>query len=88
MSAIDASASFPNLLTAPADHAKAITPDNSNDLAYVTRAVILAVAGDLKVDTLGGESGEVLTLPAGPHAIRVKRIYATGTTATGITALW
>lgn len=63
----------------------AVTPSDGSDLAYVTKGVTLAVGGDLCVVRLDDEE-VTLTLPAGKHNLRCKRIKATGTTATGITA--
>jgi len=72
--------------TLPADDFYAVTPDDNTDLPIPTRAVTLAVGGTLKVHKLSG-AVETLTLPAGQHSLRVRRICAAGTTATGITAL-
>lgn len=66
-----------------------VTPSNDTDLVTATRGVSFAVAGDLKVTTVAGET---VTIPSGAlaaggiHPIRVVRIFATGTTATGIVA--
>lgn len=52
----------------------------------VTRAVLLDVAGNLKVTYSTGQS-DTLTLAAGMwHPMQVNVIWATGTTATGIHA--
>lgn len=72
--------------TLPADDFYSVTPDDNTDLPIPTRAVTLAVGGTLKVNKLSGAT-DTLTLPAGQHALRIRRIWATGTTATGITAL-
>lgn len=48
----------------------------------------VAVAGDLKVTTAGGEDVLFVAHPAGYTPLNVKRIWATGTAATGIVALW
>ncbi|MEJ2816383.1 hypothetical protein [Caulobacter sp. CCG-8] len=70
----------------PAEDFYPVTPDNANDLAVFTRAICLAVGGDVKVHKLDG-TAVTLTLPAGVIPIRVRRIWSIGTTATGITAL-
>lgn len=66
-----------------------ITPHDSNDLAYVTRWITVAVAGNLTVDTIGpdgavAQSNQTFAVPTGTFPWRVSRVYATGTTATGI----
>ena len=74
---------------APVSFAAAVTPDDSNDLTNVTRGVYVGASGNVKVDLLGGSTVTFSGLAAGVvHPLRVTRIYATGTTATGILALW
>jgi hypothetical protein len=78
---------------APANDAAPVTPSDVTDLAYVSRAILISVAGNIKVDTRGtdkypGQTGVVIAVPAGVIPLRVSRIYATSTTATGITAIW
>ena len=73
----------------PADHAFAVAPDDAAELAYATRALYIGGAGALKVDMLGGETVTFATVPAGSMlAIRVKKVYATGTTATSLIGLY
>lgn len=72
---------------APYFHAAAVSPDDSNDLSHVTRALMIGVAGDLKVTTAGGET-VTLSVPAGELRIRAVRVFSTGTTASNITAMW
>ena len=61
-----------------------ITPDDSNDLPFVTTAFQVRVAGDLKV-TLA--NGNVVTIPGAflvvglQYAAQIKRIWATGSAA-------
>ncbi len=67
-----------------------ITPNDSNDLAYVTRMVTINVGGTITVDTIGpdgavAQSNIQMTVPAGSYPWRISRVYATGTAATGIT---
>lgn len=64
-----------------------ITPDDDNDLEEVTKALSFATAGAIKIDDAVGNT---LTIPAGAlvagvqHAVRIKKVYETGTTATGL----
>jgi hypothetical protein len=70
------------------DNAAAVTPDNSNDL---TNPGILYIggAGNVKVDTMSGQTVTINGITAGTTLrLRVKRVHATGTTATNITVLY
>lgn len=64
----------------------AVTPSDAVDLADGwCSAFCIAVAGAVKItDILGNDV--TLTLPAGWHPVGARRIWAAGTTATGITA--
>lgn len=90
MAAIDNFAGQPNGvcpdLMMPATHVQVTTGDDSTDLTYVSRAILVATAGNIKVTTLGGETA-VVPFPAGQTSLRVTRIWSTSTTAVGITAL-
>ena len=73
----------------PVSHASAVTPHNTTELEYVTRAVYVGGGGDVKVTMQ--DSGEVIfvAVPTGTTLpIRVKKVFATGTDATDIVALW
>jgi hypothetical protein len=78
-------------LESPAARAALVTPDDSTDLAFTTRAIMVGVNGTLRVTTAGGDT---LTLPASCVTagmllpIRVARVHATGTTASDILAVW
>lgn len=73
----------------PADNFAAVTPHDTNELSFVTRGLMVGAAGNVKVD--GGRGGVAVVLPALQPGVvypfRVKKIYATDTTATGIVAL-
>jgi hypothetical protein len=63
-----------------------ITPDNAGTHNY--NALVAGVAGNVAVDFLGGGTNIVVALAAGiPVNYKVTRVYATGTTATGIVGL-
>ena len=64
-----------------------VTPSDDTDLAIMPRAFYAAVAGNIRVMTA---AGVVRVVPIGAFQIIpaiIKRVYATGTTATGIVAL-
>lgn len=74
-------------LDSPADRGFSITPDNDDDLALNTRMIYVGGAGDITV-IMAGETNDANTLlfkavPVGTVLpIRVRRVLATGTTAT------
>jgi len=74
--------------TEPAYDMAAVTASDTADITP-TRGVYIGGAGDLKVDTAGGTTITLSATAAGSILpISVKRIYATGTTATNIVALY
>jgi len=76
-------------LESPAEYAVEITPSNDTDLAISTRGIYVGVAGDLKIDTVGGSTVIFVNLAAGIiHPIRAKRIHATGTDADDIIGVY
>jgi len=74
-------------LQSPPPRVFLITPDNDNELDYLTRAISFAGAGTLKVID---EKDNTVTIPDGAlaagaqHSLRIKKVFATGTSATGI----
>lgn len=72
----------------PFDHAVAIVPHDVNDLTVVMRGFWIGTAGDLKVIMKGGETVVWPGLTVGYHPIRASRVFATGTTASGIIGGW
>ena len=75
-------------LSSPPSHIIAITPDDGNDLAYCTRGINVATSGEVTVTSVGGET-VTLSVAAGiVFPIRACRIWQTGTTASGIVAMY
>lgn len=78
-------------LEAPASHVSLITPSDTTDLTQSLRGIAFSAAGTLKVKT---QDGTVVTIPSGTlapgiiHPIRIKRVYATGTTVTNIIGVY
>ena len=71
------------------EHAAAVAPSNTVDLDPYARFLVVTAAGIVSVDMVGGETAVLVQLAAGIVApMRVKRVRVTGTTATGIVALW
>ena len=76
-------------LTSPPEHARAILPSDTSDLPQVTRALYVGGDGDLAVVMRGGEDVTFADVSGGTLLpIRVSRVLAAGTTATGIVGLW
>lgn len=78
-------------LDSPATRAVIITPNDSTDLEHVSRSVYVGTEGDLNV-TMNDEESDAVTVlftaAKGFLPLRVRRIWASGTTATGIVAVW
>jgi hypothetical protein len=86
MPAID---SMPNVITntGSARYAAAVTPNDTTDIGTVSRGLYVGVAGNLAVN-MSGSGPIVIAVQAGFHPLSVSRVLATGTTATGIVAVW
>jgi hypothetical protein len=77
-------------VSAPARSVALVTPNDSTDLSYATKALYVGVGGNISIDTVGGDSAVILIgVPTGSILpIRATRVRATGTTATDIAALY
>lgn len=77
------------LSTSPGEHAFAVTPHNTTQLAHATRGIYVGASGNLKVTTVGGEEVTFTGIAAGVvHPIAAIIIWATGTTATSIVGVY
>lgn len=75
-------------LESPAEAGAAIVPSDSEPLAKVTRAVYVGGAGNLHVVLLSGDTVTLIgALPGVIYPLRVEKVLATGTTATGLVGL-
>lgn len=74
------------VIGSPVTGAYAVTPDDSNDLTEVTLSLYIGTAGTLKVTMMDGSVVSYAAIAAGRHPLRVKRVWATGTSAAGIVA--
>lgn len=62
-----------------------ITPHDTNELSYVTRCLYVGAPGNIAVQDTNGNDVLLSNAPAGLQLpIRIKRVYATGTTAGGL----
>lgn len=87
----DAFDAFAHGVDAPAVNSKSVTPSDSVDLPFVSRAISVDADGNLSYQPLGTQGDTTVTrkvVSGIQYAIRAKRIMATGTTATGIVVDW
>ena len=84
----DAFESNASALDSPAAHAASVTPNDSTDLTASSRALYIGTSGDVKVTTVGGETVTFASVPVGVLPVRVQRVWATGTDASDIIAIW
>jgi|TARA_B100000900_G_C20104121_1_gene523193 hypothetical protein len=81
-----------------AERAAAVTPSDTATIPSVSTAdgtgnngcvLYVGVAGDVKVQTVGGDDVVFTGILAGSFIpVQVLKVFATGTTATNIVALW
>ena len=74
-------------LESPATRIAQIVPSDTDSLPFATRAIAVDTAGYLEVVTSAGDSGRLFIAAGAPFPVRVIRVLATGTTATGIVGL-
>lgn len=81
MPAIDSFSTNTAGLESPAVDVFPITPNDSADLAAVTRAIRAQNAGTVACVMFNGQSRSLQFLAGETRAVRVSRVLATGTTA-------
>lgn len=86
---MDSYSDHTSTLTAPARGALAVVPSDSTDLPQVSRAIYVGQAGDLSLVMADGGTVSFGNVQAGSMLpLRASRVRGTGTTATGIVAVW
>ena len=76
-------------LVSPATGGGAVTPSNTADLAQTSRALYVGQGGDLSLVLASGSSVTLQAVPTGALLpLRTRPVLATGTTASGVVALW
>ena len=74
--------------------AEAVVPSDTADILHVETGDVepcvlyVGVAGDVKVKTAGNNEVTFKNVPVGFLPVQVKRVFATGTAASEIIALW
>ena len=75
-------------LSSPARRAETVTPSDVTDLTRDSRALYVGGAGNISIETVEGDSVTLNSVPAGSVlSIMVRRVNATGTTASDIVSL-
>ncbi|MEM1232556.1 MAG: hypothetical protein AAGH70_00390 [Pseudomonadota bacterium] len=74
-------------LQSPASLILPVAPDDGADLPMPSRALNVAQSGTVHLTTTGGTTATVYVAAGIGFPIRATRIWATGTTATGIVAM-
>lgn len=69
-------------------NALAVTPDDDTDLPLLPLAFTSRTDGTATVTFDNGETVMLQQLAGSPYPYRIRRIHATGTTATGFVILW
>jgi len=85
---IDTFETFGTGLESPATRLVAAIPDDAQDLSHASRAVNVATSGTVRVTTLGGDVATVYIAAGLAFPLRVTRVWASGTTATGIVVMF
>ena len=75
-------------LTSPASYINVVAPSDTADLPTTSRALNVATSGLVQITTVGGSTGTIYVAAGGVFPVRVSRVWATGTDATGIVALY
>ena len=64
-----------------------IIPDDNVDLTHVTTAINVATPGTVRITAADGTVGDVSLVPGHVFPVRARRVWLSGTTATGISGL-
>ena len=84
----DRFAAYPDTPALPAVSVSEVIPNDASDLAHVTTALNVATPGTIRVTTKSGDVVDVFVTAGSVFPLRVRRVWETGTTATGIRALY
>ena len=84
----DKFSSFPDTPALPATSVSNVVPDDDADLETISTGLNVATPGTVRVTTREGQITDVFIAAGHIFPLRVRRIWATGTTATGIRALF
>lgn len=89
MPATDQQSGMQEGMTSPADNAAAVTPSDSTDLTYISRALYVGTGGNIVVTMMGGGDVTFSNVQDGTFLpIRVSRVKSTSTTASNIVNIY
>lgn len=89
MPATDQQGGMQEGMTSPADNAAAVTPSDSTDLTYISRALYVGTGGNIVVTMMGGGDVTFPNVQDGTFLpIRVSRVKSTSTTASNIVNIY
>jgi hypothetical protein len=71
-----------------AANAAAVTPNDTTELDYITRGLLIGTAGALKVTMQNNQVVTMANVPAGFYPWRVRIVWSNGTAASNIVAFW
>ena len=74
-------------LTAPATDLIEISPSDSADLDTHVRGICATRSGSVRVTTVGGTTATIFVVAGAIWPVRARRVWATGTDASGIVGL-
>lgn len=74
-------------LAGPATDIQPVSPSDANDLPQIATTLYVEQGGTIAITTVSGASRSVTVADYSFLPVGVKRVFATGTTATGIHAM-
>ncbi|SDG96693.1 spike base protein, RCAP_Rcc01079 family [Alloyangia pacifica] len=74
-------------LSSPATELHDVTPDDGADLPVFARGLSVTQSGTMTVTTVGGTVATIYVAAGSVFPVRVRRVWQTGTSATGIVGL-
>lgn len=84
----DKFAAYPDAPDMPAASLIEIVPDDAADLPQILTALNVETPGAVRVTMRDGDVGTVFVAAGVVFPVRVRRVWATGTSATGIRGLY
>lgn len=84
----DAFNSYTPGLESPASHLEAVILSDTGDLPNVSRALNVSTSGQVRITTIGGTTQSVFIAAGMAFPVRARRVWQTGTTATGVVAMY
>ena len=85
---VDTFINYTPSLESPAANLFEVAPDDAADLPFVTRGLNVSSSGTVRITTLGGDEATVYIAAGIIFPVRVRRVFASGTTATSIVAMY